>query len=87
MVKKSKYYYDYTRNMADEKKLVDCNCNRVLKTCICLMSENFENRSDVSSPDQEMSKLDFEAYCESLKRLEVDNCNLDNPEDCENCGS
>lgn len=90
---KSKYYYDYTRNMSEEKKINKCDCVRKLSSCKCLYSEEVQNKMEEYNKDEsknisvEDSDAFFDAWTKSLEEMEQPTCNLDNPEDCENCGS
>ena len=87
MIKKSKYYYDYTRNMNNEQmenKKVNCDCERNLVACACIMADAVQNKIKETKLDDDKF---FEAWCKSLEEQEQPTCNIDNPEDCENCGS
>lgn len=92
---KSKYYYDYTRNMNDDKKTVTCNCSRNLKACTCLYSEAVQSklddwiqtRSDMMSESEKKDEEFFDNWTKSLEDMEQPKCDIDNPDDCENCGS
>lgn len=78
MVNKSKYYYDYTRNMSVEQELNGCCKNEKCEKENCLCNKVKKQKEDEAF---------FEAWMESLSQIETNNiCNLDNP-DCENCGS
>jgi hypothetical protein len=84
-VNKSKYYYDYTRNMKDDEALNVC-CGKPLCTCcdsegICL-KENCE----CHAPNENDASF-FEAWTKSLEESEQPKCDITNQEDCENCGS
>jgi len=80
--RKSKYYYDYTRNMSNDKQYSNCNCTRNLVACACIMSEAI--RKELEKKEEEAF---FNAWTESLEKMEQPKaCNIDNP-DCENCGS
>ena len=59
---------------------MNCNCERGLIECICILSE-------VNSPDQDMSVEDFDKWTSELENCEQpESCTLDK-EDCDNCGS
>lgn len=83
-MKKSKYYYDYTRNMSEEqeKEFYKKNhCGRPscdLSECLC------EKKLNELIKDSEES---FDKWTQELEDGEQPTCNLDNPEECENCGS
>ena len=90
---KSKYYYDYTRNMSEEKKINTCNCERKLSVCNCLYSEEVQDKIEEFKKEGSKSNsiVDtdafFDAWLESLEEQEQPTCNIENQEDCENCGS
>lgn len=84
--RKSKYYYDYTRNMSENKNYTECNCSRNLVACACLMSDAVQKDLEKKEKEVEADKF-FEAWTKSLEEQEQPTCNIDNPEDCENCGS
>ena len=52
-----------------------CTCEKNKEECNCV-----ENTGKVS-------KDFFDAWCKSLEELEQPTCNIENQEDCENCGS
>jgi len=77
MTKHSKYYYDFTRNMSLEQiKKFHCgrpNCHR--DKCFCMdIENNFEEKG-------------FIEWASDLEGAEQPVCNIDDQEDCENCGS
>lgn len=80
--KKSKYYYDYTRNMSEDKQQVNCNCDRNLVACNCMYSQAVQE-----GLKKKKDEAFFEAWCKSLEEQEQPTCNIDNPEDCDSCGS
>ena len=82
---KSKYYYDYTRNMKyGESRKVECNCERSLVSCACIMADAVQNKIEETKLDDDKF---FEAWCKSLEKEKQPKCNIENPGDCENCGS
>lgn len=90
MVERSKYYYDYTRNMSDNKQLEICNCERGLSTCICVKSDLVEAEDfDTQKWKESVKKVkeeSFDSWVTELEEEEQPQCSIDNP-DCENCGS
>lgn len=90
---KSKYYYDYTRNMSEEKKINECNCERKLSVCNCLYSEEVQDKIEEFKKEESKSNsiedtdAFFDAWTKSLEEQEQPTCNIENQEDCENCGS
>tara|TARA_B110000858_G_scaffold190297_1_gene238079 strand:- start:392 stop:790 length:399 start_codon:yes stop_codon:yes gene_type:complete len=128
---KSKYYYDYTRNMSyEEIKKTECNnmkdCSKTAeqfqeslnewdtifdpaekpeysqeqlirfaelfldyklsnrKDCVCVSNCN-ENKDECTC--QRKSDAFFETWTKSLEEQEQPKCDIENQEDCENCGS
>lgn len=77
MVKRSKYYYDYTRNMSVEQELNFCkkeNCDK--SKCNCANSTLTQEVADA-----------FEDWMIDLTNKEQpESCDIDDA-DCENCGS
>ena len=72
---------------------MNCNCERNLVACICLMSEKEKSDEtavetvDVVEEGVDTVINDFSGWLENLEEGEQPTCNIDNPEDCENCGS
>ncbi len=87
MVKHSKYYYDYTRNMSDNKQLEICNCEKELSTCICVKQENpsFDTVKWKESV-KNVNKESFDTWLTDMEESAQPECSIDNPT-CENCGS
>jgi len=68
--------------MSNDKQYSNCNCTRNLVACTCIMSEAI--RKELEKKEEEAF---FNAWTESLEKMEQPKaCNIDNP-DCENCGS
>jgi len=90
---KSEYYYDYTRNMSEEKKIINCDCERNLTACTCLYSESVQDKIEEFKKEESKSNsiedtdAFFDAWTKSLEEMEQPACNIENQEDCENCGS
>lgn len=93
----SKYYYDYTRNMGDDKKKIDCSCERNLKECICLYSEAVQKRLKewVETRTVQMSECekcsegpDFKIWSETIQKIKYCEgccCCQDNCDSCNCC--
>ncbi len=59
---------------------MNCNCNKNLKKCNCAKSaETAETAETVVNG--------FDAWINVLEEEEQPTCNIENQEDCENCGS
>ena len=85
--KKSKYYYDYTRNMSENKQLKICNCDKEMSTCICVKEKKPRfSTSKWKESVRKLKKNSFDSWVKDLQEEEQPQCSIDNP-DCENCGS
>jgi len=73
MTKHSKHYYDFTRNLSqDEIKQFHCGKpNCDAEGCYCM----------------KMAFEDFDEWTSNLEDSDQPVCNVDDFEDCENCGS
>jgi hypothetical protein len=86
VIKHSKYYYDYTRNMSIEQIKKHCgrpNC--IKENCLCEPGPSLDSWR--ASIKKEIESIGFDAWIEDMEESEQPACNMDNPEDCENCGS
>ena len=59
---------------------MDCNCDKELCKKGC---ETAETAETVETAEH----LGFDAWLEDMEEQEQPTCNIDNQEDCENCGS
>ncbi len=74
---------------------MDCNCEKGLTACICLVAENVAEtvetaeiiEAEVISTGIDTVLNDFSSWINDLETDEQPTCNIENPEDCENCGS
>ncbi len=74
---------------------MNCNCEKALASCDCLVVENGgETAETVEVVDAEVISTgldtvlnDFSSWINDLETDEQPTCNIENPEDCENCGS
>ncbi len=57
---------------------MNCNCNKNLKECNC------QNSNETA---ETVVKNGFDAWLDVLEQEEQPTCNIENQEDCENCGS
>jgi len=57
---------------------MDCNCDKNLKECNC--------QKAVETAETAVGN-GFDAWLEVLEEEEQPTCNIENQEDCENCGS
>tara|TARA_R100000900_G_scaffold5882_1_gene6277 strand:- start:1051 stop:1224 length:174 start_codon:yes stop_codon:yes gene_type:complete len=57
---------------------MNCNCDKNLQECKC---ENLNETAET------VVKNGFDAWLEVLEEEEQPTCNIENQEDCENCGS
>jgi hypothetical protein len=78
-MERSKHYYDYTRNMTHEQELeyMENHCGRdCCKKSKCCCAKN-------------LAQLDIgmDVWIDELEKEEQPTCNVENPEDCEGCGS
>lgn len=71
----SKYYYDYTRNMSKEQEKEFYEKNHCGKP-------NCDSESCLCE-----KHLGFDSWIEELEQSEQVACNIENQEDCDNCGS
>ena len=81
MKSKSKYYYDYTRNMSDEQ-IKNSACGK--DSCKCCKGSFICPHEECKCEDK--NQIGFDTWIEDLEEEEQPTCNIDNP-DCENCGS
>ena len=87
MAKKSKYYYDYTRNMSDDQITNKCGrpvCNKEL--CDCKEFESMDIDKWRESLKKHNAKA-FDSWVTDMAESDQPTCNIENGEDCENCGS
>lgn len=88
MIKHSKYYYDYTRNMSNEQTRIHCGrptCDKEI--CSCAPGFTTEKWKESVAMAKKKEEIGFDAWIDDLEESEQPSCNMDNPEDCENCGS
>ena len=86
MGNKSKYYYDYTRNMSEEQIKNHCGRPTCQKTdCVC--EKVYTEPMSTFGFHNEKEHTGFDAWIEDMENSEQpEQCSIDNP-DCENCGS
>lgn len=110
MNSKSKYYYDYTRNMNDEQMNMtpcgkpacinkeECKCLTGVCTSEGTKVVTYTEKNEIETPEgvkvKPPTKWDadkkngIDAWIQVLEEEERQpTCNIENPEDCENCGS
>jgi len=74
---------------------MNCNCEKALASCDCLVAENVAEtvetaeiiEAEVISTGIDTVLNDFSSWINDLETDEQPTCNIENPEDCENCGS
>ena len=87
MSKKSKYYYDYTRNMSDEQIKYKCGkpvCNEEICDCKEFQPINIKTwRESLKKHNTQ----EFDNWVSDISEGNQPTCNIERNEDCENCGS
>jgi len=60
---------------------MNCNCNKNLQECKC------EKAVETAETAETVGLKGFDAWINVLEEEEQPTCNIENQEDCENCGS
>lgn len=84
----SRYYYDYTRNMSHEDSKAHCgrpNC--IKEECVCMTGMETLKGTKIVSYREKQENENWTTWVGEMEDQDQPACNIDNQEDCENCGS